>query len=323
LNVLVTSAARKVCLIQAFQRALAGRGRVVAADVSPLCPSLVLADEACLLPPSDDPAFAAALERVCRERGVTLVVPTRDEELPLFARLRGRLEAQGVRIMVAAPEVIETCQDKQRFLAFCAREGFAHPRSLEPSSLREPGDFPVFVRPARGKGGQGAGPVSSREELQRRLAAQPGCLVQELVQAPEYTLDLFSDFDGRVISVVPRERVRVLAGESVVSRTCRDPRLVEAGARLAGRLGLVGHNTLQCFLLAGRVLWIEVNPRFGGAANLGFAAGAPTPEFLVRLLQGERLEARLGLFRDGLTMLRYSQDVFLEGDRLAELRRAI
>ena len=60
------------------------------------------------------------------------------------------------------------------------------------------------------------------------------------------------------------------------------------------------------------VKFIEVNPRFGGGAHLGFAAGAPTPLFLVKLLKGEILKPRIGKFKDNYFMLRYTEDMFFD-----------
>ena len=87
-------------------------------------------------------------------------------------------------------------------------------------------------------------------------------------------MDLLADFEGRVISAVPRLRQLVVAGESYVSRTVNEPVLMTASAGLAMELHLVGHNTIQCFWDGKQVKFIEVNPRFGGAAALGSPQGS-------------------------------------------------
>jgi carbamoyl-phosphate synthase large subunit len=73
--------------------------------------------------------------------------------------------------------------------------------------------------------------------------------------------------------------------------------------------------TIQAFRSADRIAFIEINPRYGGAANLGFAAGARTPEYAIRLSRGERLKPQLGEYEIGLVMLRAGEDRFVhEGD---------
>ena len=311
MNVLITSASRKVSLVKSFKLALEaeGGGRVIAADANPQSAALYFSDEAVVLPGDDDPAYARALLDLCATRRISLLVPTRDEELPFFAARKKEFAEAGTVVAVCGPETILKCQDKALFAEFCLSCGFKIPPIVEPARAVK---FPVFVRPRRGKGGRGALRVDFWEHLQALLTRMPDALVQEFDRGFEYTVDLFADFSGRVISVVPRRRVVVTGGESFVSRTVKDPALMDESARLSTALGLIGHNTIQCFGDADGIRFIEVNPRFGGAAALSIAAGADTPRWLVKLARGETLTPRIGNFTDALTMLRYTQDVFVE-----------
>jgi carbamoyl-phosphate synthase large subunit len=217
--------------------------------------------------------------------------------------------------MVAAPAVIRACQDKALFLDACAAAGLATPARVNPSG---PIPFPVFVKPRIGKGGRDIRRVDGPEELKQALRRVPDAVVQAYVEAPEFTVDLFADLSGRVLSAVPRERVVVFGGESFVSRVVKGPEIAEASKRLAQALGLVGHNTIQCFFDGDQVLFIEVNPRYGGAAHLSFAAGAPSPRWLVRLVQGKPVEVAHADLREGLVMLRYTEDMYLDASQLAK-----
>lgn len=313
-NVLITSASRKVLLVRAFRDALAGSGRVLAADISPLSAALHDADEARLIPRSDDETFIDVLLRVCEQDRVGLLVPTRDEELPVLAAARERFLEAGTFVLVSAPEGVDTCLDKARFLT-AVQEAGLHAPLVYPDA--DAARFPAFVKPRRGRGGQGATKVSSAAELATVLEALgDDALIQEFVSAPEYTVDVFLDLEGTPISCVPRERIAVLAGESIVSRTVRDPELTAATLRLCAAIGLVGHVTAQAFRTPDRVEFIEINPRYGGAANLGFEAGPRTPEYALCLARGERPEPRLDAYEVGLTMLRYTTDLFVRDSDL-------
>jgi len=312
-NVLVTSVSRKVTLVQAFKRAIqaVGGGKVLAGDISLDSAALYMADDGIIMPRSDEPDFIDWVSDLCARESISLIVPTRDEELPVFAEHSAGLLSRGVRVAVSPAQTVEICQDKSAFLEFCVREGFSVPRVLEPHSVGAE-DYPVFVKPRRGKGGIGATRVEDSASLDSILAQTPDVIIQEYCDLPEYTLDVFADFKGRVLSVVPRQRVVVIAGESYVSRTTRAEPLIDRGGALVERLNLHGHGTVQCFFDGSNLLFIEVNPRYGGGASLGWAAGHPTPEYLVRLVLGEEIEPRIGEFEDGMTMLRYTQDIFLD-----------
>jgi carbamoyl-phosphate synthase large subunit len=317
LNVLITSASRKVSLVRAFQSALQaeGGGTVIAVDASSLSPALYIADKHFIVPRSGAPGFVNFMIKLCSSLKVDLLIPTRDEELPIFAKSKERFAKVGTRVMVADKKAVETCQDKKQFIQFCQKHGFATPRGYdkkESKKLR----FPVFVKPRYGKGGMQAMRVNSGKELEIAMKNIPDAIIQEYVQAPEFTIDLFANFAGKIISVVPRERIAIFSGESFISKTSKNPLLIEESVRMANALHLVGHNTIQCFLDKGKVKFIEVNPRFGGAANLGFAAGAMTPLFLIKLIKGEALQPRVGDFKDNYVMMRYTEDLLLPADDL-------
>jgi carbamoyl-phosphate synthase large subunit len=311
MNILITSVARKVWLVQAFQRAGVEHGaKVLAADADPLAAGLRLADGVVLLPRLDSSGFLTSLLEACRHERIGLIVPTRDAELPWFAAHRELLAQAGITVMVAAPQAIALCQDKLAFAEHCLAQGYAVPATLQPDQVAT--EFPLYARPRTGSGGRGAGRVANSAAL-AALHPREGWLVQECIGWPEYTIDLFADFAGQVISAVPRQRLRVVAGESVVGVTVEAPMLVERAASLSASLGLVGHNTLQCFWNGGEPLWIEVNPRYGGGAALGFAAGADSPAWLLRLHAGQTVASRLGEYERGLYLYRYSTDYFCKG----------
>jgi carbamoyl-phosphate synthase large subunit len=323
MNVLLTSASRKVSLVRAFQAALAatGGGRVIAVDVDPLAAALYVADASALVPRSDDPAFLPGVLDVCRSHAVSLIVPTRDEELPVFAGARDLFGAAGIRVAVSAPEAIATCQDKVRFASFCAAAGFASPPLLDTAG---PVEFPLFVKARVGKGGQGAQRADEPAELAwameaiRRAGGEP--IVQRFQSGREVTIDVFGDFEGRILSALVRERTVVVGGESWVGMTLDAPRLRDGAVALVRSLALIGHVTVQAFELDGSPVFIEVNPRYGGGAALGFAAGLPTPEFLVRAAGGERLEPLIDRPVRELVMLRHTDDLFLPPTELVAAR---
>jgi len=311
MNVVILSASRKVGLVRAFQAALAatGGGRVFALDVDPCAAALQAADAGHRSPRSDDPGYLNWLFDWCRREAVTLVVPTRDEELPVLAPAAPVFLNEGRRVVVGSAAAIADCQDKRLFAARCAELGFLTPREIaEPLA---PAAFPAFVKPRFGKAGHGTARVASPAALSARGFDPATEILQEYVDDPEYTIDVFVDWEGRAISAVPRERVRIVAGESVVSRTVRDDELAAAAVNLVLGLGLRGPATVQAFRAPGRICFIEVNPRFGGAAALSFAAGCPSPEWLVRLARGETVEPRVGQHAVGLWMFRHSADLFL------------
>ena len=314
MNILITSISRKVSLVKAFQKALTqeGGGTVTAVDISPYAPALYFADRHFLVPESADPHFIEVIKRLCNEHCIRAIIPTRDDELMLFSKHKEEFAALGVFVMVPKPDVVNICQDKKAFIEFCRKYGFLTPRNYDPSTDFTDADFPLFVKPRFGKGSHGIVKVSSKKEMDIALEKNQEAIIQEFIDANEYTIDLFADLQSRVISAVPRQRMLVFGGESFVTKIFKHKKLIESASMLATKLGLIGHNTIQAFFDGKMVKFIEVNPRYGGAANMGFHAGVLTPVFLIRLLNGIKVEPILGDFKDNLVMLRYTNDIFID-----------
>jgi carbamoyl-phosphate synthase large subunit len=94
--------------------------------------------------------------------------------------------------------------------------------------------------------------------------------------------------------------------------TIRDERLIELARDVAERLRLVGPANIQCFRQDdGSHFVTDINTRFGGGFPLPLAAGGRYPELALALARGERPEARLGDFRDGIVMTRFFSDLSL------------
>ena len=311
-NWLLTSAAAKVDLTRRLRAALNAVGlRLFAADVSPLSAAFHFSDDQLLLPSIADPGFLSHLVAVCAERNIRVVLPTRDADLSFFAKHRDALCAAGIWPLVAKAETIEICRDKLRFHQHCLTHDLpVLPRIVEPTAA----EYPCFVRPRFGSAGHGSGRIPNAQALRALYGDPPWpeLLIQPLCTDPEYTLDALFDLDGRAVQWIARERIRIKAGESTVSRTVALPALDALVPTLANSLHLVGPVTIQVFHSEthGPRL-IEINPRFGGAAALGIEAGLDSPQRLVALAQGDLASFRhLRPLRYGLTMLRYSQDLF-------------
>lgn len=309
-TLLLTSAGRRVGLLRSLQQAagtlLGPSTRVIAADLRPeLSAACALADAAFALPRVGDPGYADALLKLCRDEDVSLVIPTIDPELPVLARERQRFGASGIELLVSDAPLVTACRDKRLTATLFAGIGLPSPSLLDPAALC----FPCFLKPVDGSCSQGVRAIESADHLTPAELRDPRNIFQELIPRcwQEYTVDAWFGRDGRLLAMVPRERLEVRGGEISKGITRRDgviPLLRPCLERLKGARGCL---TVQVFATAGRdrLLGVEINPRFGGGYPLSHAAGAAFPEMLIReWLLGETLVWRDD-WRADLLMLRY------------------
>ena len=311
-NWLVTSASAKVDLVRRMREALNSNGlRLFATDHSPLSAAFHFSDGHFLLPSVEDAGFLDQLIDNCHTRNIRVILPTRDADLRFFASHRERLAKADLWPLVSDPKTIATCLDKIQFHEHCCRHHVpVLPRIQEPS----PSDYPCFARSRTGSAGHGARRISRADELTFFYGPPlwPDLLIQPCCTDPEYTIDALFDLDGQPVQWISRERIRVKAGESSVGRTVSIPELDALLPPLARNLHFMGPITIQAFYSEQNgPHFIEVNPRFGGGAALGIEAGLDTPRRLVALAQGDTASfLRPRPLHIGMTMLRYSQDIF-------------
>ena len=285
----------------AFQRAGA---LTVAADLNPLAPALYHADSYALPPAYTDPEYIPFLAGVIAAHDVQLVVPLTDLDPVLLAERRDEL---GALVLLPDAEVVERTSDKYVAHRFFEERGIHSPPTWLPDELPEEPDFPLLVKSRRGFGSRNIFRARDRGELDFFLAHTPvESMVQGVCLGDEYSIDAFSDLEGRCLNAIPRTMIESKGGESIKGMTIRDPDLIELGRHVAETLEIKGPATIQCFRTPdGRHEITDVNLRFGGAFPLPLAAGGAYPELALALARGERPEPRLGQFRDGVVMTRF------------------
>ncbi len=316
MNVLVASAGRRTSLLKAFQFAAHARnGRVWAGDADPLAPALQVADEGLILPRIGTSDYRSTIVEHVRAHDIDLVVPTIDPGLPPLAKARDALREAGSHVLVSTRSLLHLTSDKWRTLEHFSKQGTRTPASWRP----EHSDFddwpdPVFVKPRMGSASKNARRVA-REDVPRILSTLDTPLLQEVIDAPEITVDALFDFEGRLLHYVPRLRIRTRSGESIQGRTLPDAEWrtwLRPLLRELGRLGAQGPVTLQAFRTEPEPTLSEINPRFGGGFPLARAAGGDYPDWILQLCEGHSVEPKLGEYEEGLCMTRAHTEWFIK-----------
>ena len=316
--VLFTSVGRRTALVRLFRQAIESLGLrplLVTADLRPDASAAWAGDVHELVPRATESGYVTAVAELCRRRGVRLVVPLIDPELPILAEGREEIEAAGSAVLVSSPQCNAICFDKRRTERFFREAGFRAPRILDIEAVLadEGTTYPLFVKPARGSCSVGAAVVRNRKELEYLAWAVPDPVLQERVLGHEYTVDVLVDARGRARCAVPRLRVETRAGEVSKGLTVKRRDVMDAAARVAEALpGAYGCQTIQCFVTPEEeIVFIEVNPRFGGGFPLAAQAGADFPRWIVEWTLGRDPDIPFDAWSDELAMLRFDDAYFV------------
>jgi carbamoyl-phosphate synthase large subunit len=260
--------------------------------------------------------FEAVADVLGRERPDALL-PTMGGQTALNLGLElaeaGVLEALGIELIGAPPEVIRRAEDRERFRETVRGAGLKVPESLVVTALADvPRDlsFPVILRPAFTLGGHGGGTAHSWVEfevlLDRALRESPvrQVLVEEsLLGWDEFELEVIRDRNDNVVIVCSIENLDpmgVHTGDSVTvapQMTLSDEgyqELRDAAVSVVRAVGVeCGGSNIQFAREreTGEVRVIEMNPRVSRSSALASkATGYPIAKVAARLAVGYTLD---------------------------------
>lgn len=312
LNVLLTCAGRRHYLAEYFNQALGHSGRVVGTDMDLSAPALQACDAARQVPGVFDPGYLGALKRVIQEEKIHMVFSLNDLEVGLLAENRAALEKEaGATFYVPPVKTLDVCADKWRTFEFSREIGVETPEtfltvagSIDALELGRV-QFPLIIKPRWGSASIGLYLVETQADLEAgfeacrkavaksalsSLGAEESVIIQEVIQGPEYGVDLLYGKQENFIGFTAKKKLAMRAGETDKAVTVAPEPFQEIVSKIASALPHRGN--LDCDFLErdGKFYLLEFNPRFGGGYPFTHLAGANHVQFLLEDYHGRVLE---------------------------------
>ncbi len=324
-NILFTCSGRRVELIKYFQQSLHNlnlKGKIIVADCNHYVSTAVIADIYEPVPRVSNTNYINRLKEICYKHDIKLLIPLIDTELHQLSLHRQNFAELGVKILVSSPETNQICSDKRKTATFFQQLGIKTPAIFDSETIlaNPQAQYPFLIKPANGSCSQGVTVIHNAKELNFFKDYIPNAIVQELILGKEYTLDILVDFTGQVRCVVPRFRMETRSGEISKGITVKNWDIIEAGKKAAEALpGAIGCITIQCFQLPNnQIIFIEINPRFGGGIPLSIKAGANYPQWILQMLLKQDLSIAIDDWQEGVIMLRHDNSFFIESEKKIE-----
>jgi carbamoyl-phosphate synthase large subunit len=301
--VLLTGVGKRFDIVSCF----AALTHTVAADPSPLAPAQYAAHARAAVPLIDDPDYIPALERLCQDHRVGVVLPLTDLDIEILA-----IAAHGQRLptLVPSPEIARATYDKYETHLLLGGHSLPSPPTVLPEHDLDAIEYPVMVKPRRGSGARSI--HLARDPDQARFFVdyvKEPTMVQRAMNGPELSIDCLGDRRGRCLNAIPRTMLESRGGESIKGQVVHDHELIELGRRVMEALSVTGPATIQVFRDPDVGVGItDVNTRFGGAFPAPCYAALPGrsyPELIVAMAAGEEIEPHVGEFQAGMTFTRY------------------
>lgn len=317
-NILITSAGRRVSLVQYFKKAakhlLGEEAKVFTTDLNPnLSAAAYASDGSFKVGRFVEDNYLEVLLQICVENKIGLVIPTIDTELLLLAKARELFAKNNIILLVSNVDFVETCRDKRKINTFFETNGFKVPKTLKKDAL----EFPFFVKPYDGSSSNNVMKIDCVEMVSEWLLNHEKLMFMEYLSAKEfdeYTVDMLYDDNGNLIFLVPRLRLEVRQGEMSKGITRKNDLIDFLQKRLSNMPGWRGCITLQVFkqIDGNDIYGIEINPRFGGGYPLSYLAGADFPGWLIESYILNRQPKVFNDWKENVLLLRHDNEMIVE-----------
>ena len=321
IRILFTGTGRRVELLQAFRNAALCLGvnlKIYGADMAGTAPANAYCDYTRKICAMKDKEYIPQLLNICSSDKIDLVIPTIDTDLLVLSLNADKFKEIGTKVLISSPDKIKICRDKNYTSDFFVSCGLKAPGPVNDYRIYK-GEYPCFIKPKDGSSSIDAYKVNTKDELEMYAGKIGDYIIQPFIEGKEYTVDIFCDFDGNPIYIIPRERIAVRSGEVLKTGIELDETIIEESKRIIREFKPCGPMTVQLIRqnTTGDDYYIEINPRYGGGAPLSIKAGADSAAAILRLLQGEKLGYVEAAARDGEVYSRFDQSIRISSESRA------
>lgn len=309
-RILFTGVGRRIELLQAYRQAalyLNVNLKIYGADSSNTAPALNYCDYSRKVCGMKDENYISELIQICIEDKIDLLIPTIDTDLLVLSQNVNKFN--DTKVLISNPDKIAICRDKNFTANFFEECGCKTPITINNWKIYD-GTYPCFIKPKDGSSSVNAFKVNNIDELQIYAEQIEDYIIQSFIDGTEYTVDIFCDFNGEPIYIIPRIRLQVRAGEVLKTQICMDKKIIEESRSIIEKFKPIGPMTIQLIRQKETEddYFIEINPRYGGGAPLSMKAGARSAEIALKLLLGKNIEEN-NFISDGAVYSRFDQSV--------------
>lgn len=314
MNILFTCAGRRTYLLKYFKENMNEGDKVVATDMQLSAPALQAADVKLQVPAVYDPKYVDTTLQICKEQKIDALLSLNDLELPILAENKARFEAEGVKVIVSAPSVIDIAFDKYKTAQWVESLGLKSPKTFvrleDAKRALETGEFhfPLFMKPRWGSGSIGLESIADMEELdiyyhllmkkiKKTILATASVgdeyiMIQEKLTGSEFGLDVMNDLEGNNVAVSVKQKLAMRAGETDKAVTVDLPEVREIGHKIGAALKHIGNLDVDVMQNdKGEYCVLELNPRFGGGFPFSYEAGVNLPKAIIEWVKGNKVDA--------------------------------
>lgn len=222
------------------------------------------------LPFMTDESFIARMQEVVSEYKIDAIYPAVDVAITYLKQHEAEL---GCRVVAPCVETVELCLSKNKTYE-TLKDVIRVPQTYQ--NATEIRHYPVFGKFDVGHSAIGTQRLDDEQMVEGYITHHENAVICEYLPGEEYTVDCFSDKEGRLLFYGPRRRARIKNGISVNTVPMKDENgefreLIEkinAYVRFRGAWFAQFKRNME-----GKLTLLEIAARLGGSSSLFRAKG--------------------------------------------------
>lgn len=314
MNILILSVGTRNKIIQYFKKTLAGKGRIIATDMSEYAPAIYEADKFYIVPSINDDNYIYTILNICRLEKIDAVLSLIDPELSLISKIREQFSEIGVKVIAPDYNLCEMSLDKYEMYQWLTDHNYKCAISYMDKELffedvkKGIVSYPVIVKPVRGSASISVIKAYNKETVELLFSIEKNLMIQEFLNGQEIGADVYIDMiSGEVVSVFTKKKIKMRAGETDKSISFKDEKLFKLIERFISECGFIGLADIDLFDINGEYYISEVNPRFGGGYPHAYESGADHISMIINNMNGYVNRNRIGEYKDNSVMMKYNE----------------
>ena len=222
------------------------------------------------IPFANSPDFIPTLAKIVAERNIEAIYPALDFVMTILKEHEEELRCKVVSSPLATVQV-----SMSKELTYQKLQGIlCIPTVYDANKI--PNDvFPVFAKPKIGYGSRGTKKLNNQEEVKSFVKDKTDLLILEYLPGEEFTVDCFTDRDGKLLYSAARKRNRVKDGISVNTFFVEDQEeFTKIAESINSKIEFRGAWFYQVKRnKEGKLCLLEIASRLGGSSLLSRAIG--------------------------------------------------
>jgi len=287
---------------------------VIGIDMQDYCAGKYTCDEYIKCPSINDEKYFDFIEKMINEKSIKYIYVIHDVELLKWSQKKEYLEKKhDIKIFINDENFINITTDKLKMNMFCEMNDINIPKIYKNEKDVE---FPAIIKTKKGSGSVGMVICKNKDDLDMYknnnnisdVCNNDNIFVQEFVTGIEYTCDVLSDKNFKVLSVVPKKRIEIRGGAAFKSITIKNDKIINFVKDLSEKIKNKYSVNVQVIENEKGLYFIELNAKWATSLPLTIEAGINMPQLLIDI-NNDKIVSDLN-FKNNLMMVRHFTEYY-------------